>query len=93
MKYQEIINELSKKYEFIDIYNAILYKKELSVGEYSIEENDNSDFYKSHIVVYFKEHDVYIKISITYTSVYGDRFDDIREVFPEVVTKTIFKDK
>lgn len=75
-----------------DIEDIENWLKELGLGEleYKDSREDTSEFWT---VIYFKDHDVYLKIYGEYDS-YGQgdhEFEGVKEVFPKEIQTTIYE--
>lgn len=94
MIYSEILEEIKKEYSDIQKYGfSSGYVS--SLGEVEISDTSKGSGDKDwYVVFYYKEHDVYVKVSAYYESYYGVSFDEdwegISEVRPSQKVVTIY---
>lgn len=86
--------KLAKHIKLIDNYKILdlgsLIKEHL--GEYEVvHTSDFYDGYECFGVLYFKEHDIYVKVSGYYSSYNGTEWSTLREVKPKEKTIIVYE--
>lgn len=96
---KNVINESNKKYfDYDEKYNEYFFEVEKAIieniGEYDIADQSYfHDGYPCHVVLFFKEHNVYLKVDGYFSSYDETQWDGMSEVFPQEKVITVFNAK